>query len=103
MTGSPSAAGLRVLSQHADTFVTTLGDEKVLFAAGDQSLHLLNSTAALIWDCVATPVSQDELVNELADAFGMTSSEMGTAVDTVLKPLLAAGAVQVTVTSGTTA
>jgi PqqD family protein of HPr-rel-A system len=50
-----------------------LDDEAVLYDTAHHTVHYLNTTAGLIWDCCDGSKDFDAILQELAEAFGQTS------------------------------
>jgi hypothetical protein len=65
----------------------------VVVDPGRRLVHVLNESAALIWDLLATPRSAQELVAALDDAYEVAHDELVEAVSTSLSVLLDSGLV----------
>jgi hypothetical protein len=81
------------LVQASDVTVEVLDGELVLYSPHDQSLHHLNGTAALVWDCLAEAVTRTDLVSDFCQAFGLAPDAARGHLDDVIGPLLSAGAI----------
>lgn len=75
--------GRSVVVHAPDTHVSDLDGEKVLYVPAEQSLHHLDQTASLVWDCLSQGSTLDEVATDLAAAFEVDQA-------TVLHDILAA-------------
>ena len=48
-----------------------LDGEAVLYDESTQAMHVLNPTATVVWSCCDGTVSVDQLIDELAEAYGV--------------------------------
>lgn len=74
-----------------------LDGEKVLFSAGSQTLHHLDRTASLVWDCLLPPAPVAEISADLAAASDAPPEVVERDVLAVLEHLMSGGAVEVDV------
>jgi hypothetical protein len=81
------------LVQAPDVTVEVLDGELILYSPHDQSLHHLNGTAALVWNCLAEPATRTELVRDFTEAFSIAADDVRGHLDDVINPLLTAGAI----------
>jgi hypothetical protein len=51
-----------------------LDGESVLYDESTQAMHVLNPTATVVWACCDGSATVDELVGELAEAYGVERS-----------------------------
>ena len=65
----------------------------MLLAPGDAEPHALTGTAAVLWDALAEPVSPDDLVVDLAAAFGTDPATVAADIAPLLAAWRASGAV----------
>jgi hypothetical protein len=90
MTDLLTAASVVV---HApDTHVTDLDGEKVLYVPARQTLHQLDQTASLVWDCLSAAATLDEVATDLAVAFAMDKPTMLSDIIVAMTVLVDAGA-----------
>ena len=65
----------------------------VLLAPGDEEPRALAGSAVAVWEALAETVSRDDLVADLAAAFGADPATVAADVAPLLDALLASGAV----------
>ena len=92
MTGSLSAES--VVVPVTDVHVVGLDGEKVLFSPATGALHHLDSTAALVWDCLVPPAPVNDIVADLAAAFDADRTRVEADVLHLLDRLLRDGALE---------
>lgn len=68
-----------------DVYCERLGDDLVLFSANDRRLHVLNPTAARVWDAMRSPRSFGELVADVAEEYGVSGVEIVDDVATLIE------------------
>ena len=91
-----TATTYELLVQADDVVVELVGDECVVFAPADQALHHLDRSATLVWQCLAEPVTTDDLVADFAAVFGVSTEQIRDHLRLVIDPLLASRAVLTT-------
>ena len=69
----------------------TLDGEAVLYQSPHGRLHVLNTSATLVWECLDGTVTGAELSDELAQAFGVDRDTMTAQVDSVLETFYSEG------------
>jgi hypothetical protein len=77
-----------VVGHAATTHAVDLDGEKVLFVPAGQTLHQLDRTASLLWDCLSVASTLDAVAEDLAVAFAAEKA-------TVLRDVIAAATVLV--------
>jgi len=70
-----------------------LDGEWVLYDERTRRLHLLNPSAGVIWACLDGDVPLGELIDELAEVFGVDRLQMGEDVAAALTTMAAEGLV----------
>jgi hypothetical protein len=90
MTSLLTAAS--VVGHAPDTHVTDLDGEKVLYVPARQTLHHLDQTASLVWDCLSPAATVDEVATDLALAFAMDKPTMLSDIIDAVTVLVDAGA-----------
>ena len=50
-------------------------EEMILYNAGESNFCMLNSTAAQVWDRLATPASAEELVSSIREHFSVAAAD----------------------------
>lgn len=48
-----------------------VGDERMLLDEASNAVHVLNGSAASIWDCLKTPVTLDEIRQRLSSEYDL--------------------------------
>jgi PqqD family protein of HPr-rel-A system len=71
----------------ATVHAVSLDGEAVLYDSPLGRLHVLNASAALVWDCLDGSVTGAQLASELAQAFGVDPAAMKGQIDDVLATL----------------
>lgn len=74
-----------------DTETALFEGEAVVFRAGTRQIHRLNSTAAAVWVCCDGETTVAEMVDELAEVFGVSIDEAGPRVQEALEQLASLG------------
>ena len=92
MTGSLSAES--VVVPVTDVHVVPLDREKVLFTPATGALHHLDTTAALVWDCLLPRAAVNDIVADLAAAFDADQKRVEADVLHLLDQLLCDGALE---------
>jgi hypothetical protein len=81
-------------AQADDAVVVDLEEERVLFSPHDSGLHHLNGSATLVWECLNSPATVDEIVSDFVAVFGIPEERMREEVTAVVGRLVLAGAVR---------
>jgi PqqD family protein of HPr-rel-A system len=85
--------GLR-LRQSTDVTSSDLDDEVVLYNLRTDQVHVLNATAAAIWELCDGTLTPREIALALADAFGVAESRVLPDVQGMLTEFRSAGLVE---------
>lgn len=82
--------------RRAEVVEVEVDGETVIYEPSGQTLHHLDPIATVIWQQLDGTLSTDELVEELAAAFGAPPEVVGRDVATLIETLQANGLLQVT-------
>jgi len=52
-----------------------VGGDRMLFDDASNSVHVLNGSAAFIWDCLKAPVSEADILSALGREFDLSSAK----------------------------
>ena len=75
----------------ADLPYQQLDEELIVVDPRNREVHLLNETAARIWELLAAPRSLDELTDMLGDEYDADADELRTAIGECLSGLSGKG------------
>jgi hypothetical protein len=75
--------------------VIALDGEKVVFSPSTASLHHLDHTAALVWDCLSPSSPVADICADLADVFGADPTAVSRDVTALLARLVQDGVAEV--------
>jgi hypothetical protein len=71
-----------------------VGDERMLLDEGANRVHVLNGTAAFIWDRLEAPITVEEIARRMADEYDLTGvADIQGTIRRVLGDLLEKGLV----------
>jgi PqqD family protein of HPr-rel-A system len=91
MKGDDAAASAVTVPARKELASVEVDGELVVYDEDTGSLHLLNPTAALIWQCLDRPVPFGELVADLHAAFGGRQDQIRLDVERLLASLVDRG------------
>lgn len=75
------------LAQSKDVIWRRIGDDIVIIREGELFSHVLNKTAAIIWEMCDGKSGIDEITAKLCERFDVSFEEAHTDVDTTIKVL----------------
>lgn len=65
-----------VAHRRSDVIEEVLDGETVVWDGRDRSLHILNETATIVWQCLDGATDIRQIARELSDAFGIEIDQM---------------------------
>jgi hypothetical protein len=71
-----------------------VGPDVALYVESQRAIHVPNATARFIWECLAEPVTFDELLFMLAEAFETDADMLRTDLRETLEQFAASGLVR---------
>ncbi len=77
-------------AQHENVFEQELDDETVLYDSRDDSTHILNLTAAMVWELCDGQNDVDEIAAEVANRFELSPEKVEPDVRRILGQFTAA-------------
>lgn len=72
------------------------GDRRLLLPPNEDEVVLLEGVGSLVWDALETPMSEEQLIEDLASHFDVEMMRVGTDVTAFLDQLCSLGAVRTT-------
>jgi Coenzyme PQQ synthesis protein D (PqqD) len=85
-----------MLQRREGVISATVGDDLVLLNPDSEVFFSLNETAARIWELLAEPRTQEDLVETLREEYDVSESQCQTAVSTFLAQAREHGVLQST-------
>ena len=84
---------MRVWERAPEALWRRSGDRRILMGASTENVVVLEGTGGPIWDALEQPASEDDLVAELSDRFGVGAEDVRREVASFLTELRSVGLV----------
>ena len=77
-----------LLARAASTDTIRIDDEALVLDESDGGLHVLNATAAIVWECLDGVSTLDDICVDLAEAFGVPYDRVAADVTGITERML---------------
>ena len=84
---------MRVWERASDALWRRSGDRRILMGPSIEDVLLIEGVGGLIWDALEQPATEDDLVAELSDRFGVRTEDVRAEVASFLTELQSMGLV----------